>query len=81
MFTLLYPDTEKELFFSDYKPLPALHGLSLDNLYAMRENLENAIENAWLYGSELLEMALTMDLQKVNLYIRMKEKKEGKHNV
>ena len=76
----LYPDTEKELFFeTDYKPLPALRGISLASLRELLENLENAQENAWLYGAELLEMALDMDIRKVKMYIKMQEKRE-KHD-
>lgn len=64
----LYNDTEKELFFDDYKPLPLLCVRSFDELFDLVENLENAIENACLYGSALLENALYDDIVKVKRY-------------
>ena len=74
----LYPDTEKELFFeTDYVKLPvSLRGISLASLRELLENLENAQENAWLYGAELLQIALDMDIRKVEMYIRIAEKRE-----
>lgn len=74
----LYTDTEKELTFDDYKPLPSLRGLSLQALYELQSNLEEAIDNAVIYHSELLEMALDMDLRKIDMYVRMKQKKQEK---
>ena len=76
----LYPDTEKELFFeTDYVKLPvSLRGISLASLRELLENLENAQENAWLYGAELLEMALDMDIRKIKMYIKMQEKRREK---
>jgi len=74
---IIYPDTEKELFFeSDYKPLPTLRGLSVASLRELHDNLYAAEENAWLYGADLLTMALDMDIRKVNMYIRMYEKRD-----
>ena len=64
----LYNDTEKELFFDDYKPLPLLYVRSFDELFGLIENLENAIENACLYGSALLENALYDDIVTVKRY-------------
>lgn len=64
----LYNDTEKELFFDDYKPLPLLYVRSFDELFDLVENLENAIENARLYGSDLLENALYDDIVTVKRY-------------
>ena len=71
----LYQDTEKELSFDDYKPLPSLREVSLTDLYELSENLESAIDNAYCAGSDLLVIALDMDYRKVNLYIRMKERR------
>lgn len=74
---IIYPDTEKELFFDkDYKPLPPLRGLPLDSLRELYGNLCAAQENAWLYGADMLTIALEMDIRKVDMYIRMYEKKE-----
>ena len=75
----LYPDTENELTFDDFKPLPSLSGRSLPDLYELQSNLEAAQENACLYGSDLLAIALDMDLRKVDTYIRMYEQKQNKH--
>lgn len=58
----LYPDTKKELFFeTDYKPLPDLHGLEDKNVIALYENIKQAMNNAALYHSQLLEIALYDD--------------------
>ena len=76
---IIYPDTEKELFFEkDYKPLPTLRGMSVDSLRELYDNLCAAEENAWLCGADLLTMALDMDIKKVDLYIRMYEKRGKK---
>ena len=65
----LYNDTEKELFYEkDYKPLPKLSSLSFTDLIELIENLENAIENACLYGGALLENALYDDIVIVKRY-------------
>ena len=65
----LYNDTEKELFYEkDYKPLPKLYTLSFTELIELCENLENAIENACMYGSALLENALYDDIVTVKRY-------------
>lgn len=64
----LYNDTEKELFFDDYKPLPTLYKLSITDLVELIENLENACENACMYGSALLENALYDDIVIVKRY-------------
>lgn len=74
---IIYPNTEKELFFEkDYKPLPVLRGMPLDSLRELYDNLCAAEENSWLYGADLLKMALSMDIHKVDMYIRMYEKRE-----
>ena len=76
---IIYQNTEKELTFCDYKPLPvSLRGIDLPGLYELRNNIENAIDNAYSYHSELLSMALQMDINKVNMYIRMKERNAKK---
>ena len=75
---IIYPDTDKELAFDDYKKLPGLHDLQLSDLYSLQSNIENAIDNAYIYHSELLAMLLDTDLRKVNLYIRMREKQRGR---
>ena len=66
MFKDLYPDTEKELEFSDYRPLPNLDKLSFTDIAALTENLYDAAGNACAYGSALLEIALCDDIEKVN---------------
>ena len=77
---IIYPDTEKELSFDDYKPVNSINlkNLSIDSLKELQENIENALDNAYCYHSELLSIALDMDYRKVNLYIRMKELKAAK---
>ena len=72
----LYHDTEKERTLSDRVNLPYLEPLALPDLYELQQNIEQTLETAWCYHSELLTMALQMDLQKVDLYIRMKEKQQ-----
>ena len=74
----LYQNTEKELFLENRQPLPSLSGRSLPDLYELQSNLEAAQENAYLYGSDLLAIALDMDLRKVDTYIRMYERKAQK---
>lgn len=62
----LYPDTEKELFYNvDYKPLPDLLMLNITQEIELRENLYNALENAFLNGAALLDIALSGDIAKV----------------
>ena len=73
----LYPDTEKELPMSDYKPLPTLRGLSLAELRELSENIEQATENAWIYHSDLFALALDMDSRKIDLYIHFAERREN----
>jgi hypothetical protein len=78
---IVYQNTEKELTFSDYKPLPvSLRGIDLSGLHELRDNIENAINNAISYHSELLSIALQMDINKVNMYIRMQEHKTKKQH-
>lgn len=73
----LYPDTEKELSMLDYKPLPTLRGLSVSELRELSENIESAIENAWIYHSDLFALALDMDSRKIDLYIHFAERREN----
>ena len=75
---IIYQDTEKELFFHDYRKLPSLSHMPLTDLYELKNNLEQATENAWLYGNDLLEVALNFDIRKVNTYIKMYELKAKK---
>lgn len=71
-------NTDIELTMSDYKPLPALLTKeTLQSLYELSENLENAIENAYIYHSDLFALAIQQQQIKVDMYIRMKERKEG----
>lgn len=74
----LYPDTEKELTFDDYKPLPPLRGVSLADLHELENNLENALENTFLFGAWLLQCAIDQDLRKIDLYIKLAEKRGNK---
>ena len=69
---MLY-DTEKELFFDDYRPLQALSEFSLDELSELLKNLENACQNAFMYGSALLEIALYDDIETVQQFIAGKK--------
>ena len=62
----LYENTEKELFFEDYKPLPDLDNLSFTEINDLIENLYQAADNACCYHSELLELALCDDIMTVN---------------
>ena len=64
---ILYPDTEKELFFdNDYKPIPELTNLDCTQLQALLENVFAACGNAFLNGADMLEIALTDDIIKIN---------------
>lgn len=75
-------DTEKELTLQDYKPLPgSLLKFTLSELYTLSKNLETASENAWIYHNDLLALAIDMDIKKVDLYIRMKERKQEREGI
>ena len=64
---ILY-DTEKELTISDYKPISCLiTGKTVQQLIDILENLESALDNASIYHSELLELALSNDIIFLNL--------------
>lgn len=76
---MLY-NTREELSFDDYKPVNySLKDYSLEQLKALSSNLEQAVENAYLSGSDLLAMAINNDLRKVDLYIKMKSRKQDKN--
>ena len=73
---IIYHNTKKELFPENYKPLPVLHGQNADSLRELYENLQNALYNSFIYGSDLLTVALDNDIRKVKRYLKMTEKKE-----
>ena len=74
---MLYYDTEKELTLSDYKPIKgSLLKYSLNDLQGLYDNISTACDNAYINHSDLLAIALEMDLKKIDLYIRMKQKKQ-----
>lgn len=74
---IIYNDTEKELTLSDYKPIKeSLVKYSLNELESLYNNVSAACDNAYINHSDLLAIALEMDLKKIDLYIRMKEKKQ-----
>lgn len=76
---IIYPNVKKELFLEkDYRPLPPLRGMSVKDLAELIDNLEKAQENAFLYGNDLLSIALDTDIKKVELYYKMYSKKEEK---
>lgn len=59
---ILY-DTENELTISDYKPISCLIiGKTAQQLIDILENLESALDNASIYHSDLLELALSNDV-------------------
>ena len=58
----LYHDTEKELFFDDYMPLPSFKGETVPGLSELLDNLQDAAGNAFVNGSALLENALYDDI-------------------
>jgi hypothetical protein len=62
----LYPDTEKELFYSDYNNLPDLNDLTCTQIVELINNLYNAIDNAYCYHADMLCNALFDDIVKVN---------------
>ena len=74
----LYQNTEQERTLTDRLPLPSLHGLPLPDLCELQKNLEEVLETGWLFGSDLLVMAIDMDLKKVDRYIKMHERKHSK---
>lgn len=78
--TNLY-DTNKELFFDDYKPIDNLiKGMNITELLSLLDNLENAIDNAFSYHSELLTMSLYDDivlLKKRILFINIQAMSSG----
>lgn len=66
---IIYQDTEKELFFEDYKPIPKqeeLQKLSCTELEELYQNIGEAEGNAASNNSALLEIALFDDL--IRLY-------------
>ena len=76
---IIYNDTEKELTLSDYKPIKeSLVKYSLNELQSLYDNISAACDNAYINHSDLLAIALEMDLKKIDLYIRMKQKKQEK---
>ena len=76
---IIYNNTEKELTLSDYKPInESLVKYSLNELQSLYDNISTACDNAYINHSDLLAIALEMDLKKIDLYIRMKQKKQGK---
>ena len=75
----LYNVTENEMFFEDYRPLPPLRGLSVTELQKLKDNLLEVAENAYIYHSIMLEIGINADIAKVDLYIRMYSRKEGKN--
>lgn len=75
----LYQDTDRELTFDDYKQLPPLRGLSVAELRELYDNVQNAVENAWNNGADMLQIALMMDAEKVNLYLKMYEKRAARN--
>ena len=74
MFTVLYHDTTKELYYiPDYKRLPEnLKTLSKSELKALYDNLSAAYDNAFSYHSELLLSALWDDILTVSKHIESK---------
>lgn len=76
---IIYNDTEKELTLSNYKPIKEnLVKYSLNELQSLYDNISAACDNAYINHSDLLAIALEMDLKKIDLYIRMKERKQAK---
>ena len=66
---ILYPNTEKELFFSDdYKPLPDLKTLDYTGIMELLENVVQACYNAIDNGAGMLEIALCEDIIEINKY-------------
>lgn len=59
-------DTEKELFFDNYIPLPNLESLTCTQVIELTENLYNAFDNAYCYHADMLCNALYDDIVKVN---------------
>lgn len=63
---ILYPDTEKELFFeTDYKNIPDISNYSLHDIRILLNNLYSAAGNAFCNHSALLENALFDDIKTV----------------
>lgn len=60
---LLYPDTKKELFYSDYKPIQdRINSININDMPCIIKNLENAYDNAYCYHSDMLCSALYDDI-------------------
>ena len=74
MYTVLYPNTNKELYYNlDYKRLPEnMETLSKDELKALYDNLSSAYDNAFSNHSELLLSVLLDDLLTVSKHIQSK---------
>lgn len=64
----LYSNTKSELFYEDYKPIPDLSKLNCTELNELLQNLYETLENAIMYHSELLEIAISEDIVTVQKY-------------
>lgn len=77
---IIYPDTEKELFFSDYKAIPDPKTLNCTEIIETLENLYKAMENAFIYHSDLLSAAIADDIitvQKTRIELYLKTVSSG----
>ena len=71
----LYPDAEKEIEFTEYKPLPTLNNLNCTEIIELLENLYSALSCAELYHADMLFLALyddiiTVQKHRIEFYIR-----------
>ena len=65
----LYQDTNKELFFEQYKPLPDLERLDVTSIEQLYDNLLADADNAFAYGNDLLSIALYDDIVTVKRHL------------
>ena len=70
------PDKEKDML--DYRPLPPLHSLNLDELGELSQNIKDTMATAYIYHSDLLESALYDDLCKLGEYIETRKAQQEK---
>ena len=72
---VLYPDTEKELKYKNYKPLPTLNNLNCTETIELLENLYSALCCTETYNADALSIALYDDIvivqkHRIENYIR-----------
>lgn len=76
---IIYHENFSVITEIEYQALPEnLPELSVTSLQELRENLLSALEISWLAGNNMQALAIDEDIETVDKYIKMQEKREGK---